>query len=287
MLLLFWNTRDKFRTGKLTSVYWYYDKIQSPWCFCSTSGGMDFIKPWYGSKGYCSHILTNVPVSCVTLFDEKIIFGTLGSGIYAVNYSIVRDNGCYDTNLSTKMYEFITTESGISSNNIVSIDANSNFLGVVTYSGLDWIKRDSDSIVNYPTTSGRDVVIGIDGSTFFADGSSLKIKYGQPTDYTIWDFEYTFSGSINKLRVNNNCVFVGTEYGAYVVNPDSNVPICKMFNLGNNIVSIAIEQDSNCDWGHLFTATSDYVYFNNLKLYTTYSGVFVKDEIVDIEFPRL
>jgi hypothetical protein len=243
-------------------------------CLCTGESGFLTFNPCLDSDSrVCSQALLNIPCTAIDLYGDNIVIGTAASGIKAVPWVDVINFGCDVDNpadITSDVSDLYTTADGLLSDSIYNINAKGSYIAVVTSGGLSWQK--DAGFINYATTSGNDVFVDFDGSTYLADGKSLRIKYGEPENFDAWDGVLEFVNEINTVFVESDehgdsrAIFVGTEDGSYIIdghNTESRIGIT--VSGSQNVVRVVSEAYSSFIKGHLFLASSNALNVYNIK----------------------
>lgn len=272
MLLLFWGTTGLLSTGYPNNLSWRHSTGYPPRYLCSAETGLSIINPFHpeGVSPECSYAILDKTCVSSDVYDGNIVIGTASGGLYKVDWDYVIGKGCDINNpydFSSDIEGF-TTFSGLLSNEIIEVEANGDYLGIVTSSGFCYGRAGESEYINYVTESGKDCFVRADNHVYFAEGNRILSK-GSPGDFSSWDQEYNLSYEINDIWVASkegvDTIFVGTEGGPYVIQGANTYDYSTVVSGSKNIVSVAVEYDSNYNWGHLFTAASGMVNIINLK----------------------
>jgi hypothetical protein len=266
MLLLFWHPQGS-AAGTISNMRWLHTIPNAPSrCLGGADAGISIFNPNLlhpDNLQECAYISTSVPITATCFLNEEILGGA-SLGVYAVPWSAIGNSCAVEnpTDATASTYLKYTTASGILSNNVKHIDSYGNYLGIVTDEGLSW--KLGDSFINFATTSGKEVFIDAGPTTYLADGSTIRIKYGEPLSFATWDVEIDLGVEINGLWVNRETAFVATVSGLATIHGGA---VYQYTNLSGtlDISSVRTEIDSSISWGHAFTLSSECVNVINLK----------------------
>ena len=181
-----------------------------------------------------------------------------------------------------------TTFSGLLSQNIIGVEANAGYLGVVTGSGFCYGRAGEENFLTYVTSSGKACFVCAESDApYFAEGSRV-LYAGNPSSFAVWDREYTLNAGVNDIWVTEkdgiDTLFVATESGVAVFERGQE------FHYGNsNYSQIKAEVGATINAGHIFAVsaqTVDIINMRNKELENsiTYSGGIV---VVALENKRL
>lgn len=271
MLLLFWNVTESI-IGIPTNIRWYHQPGYPPRCICGAESGFSVINPYFASaaNSECSYAVMGKKCNGTDVYINDIVIGTESDGLYKIDLDTVKTKSYSIDNpedLISYVEEF-TTFSGLLSNEILAVEANGEYLGIVTSSGFCYGRAGEANYLNYVTESGKDCFVRSDNYVYLAEGNRI-LHRGSPTDFTSWDGEYNLDYDINDIWVTTSygvdTLFVGTEGGPYVIRGGDIFDYTTIISGSKNIISLATEYDSKYDWGHLFTASSGVVNIINLK----------------------
>jgi len=271
MLLLFWGAAGLL-TGYPINLCWRHSTGYPPRYLCSAEMGLSIINPFHpeGVSPECSYALLEKKCIDSDVYDGNVIIGTEENGLYKIGWDYVIGKGCDVNNpydFSSDIENF-TTFSGLLASGIIAVEANGDYLGIVTSSGFCYGKQGETNYITYVTESGKDCFVKADDYVFLAEGNRILAK-NSPTDFVTWDQEYNFEYDINDIWVNSkegvDTIFVGTEGGPYVIQGTSTFDYSTVVSGSKNVISVAVEYDSNYNWGHLFTSASGIVNIINLK----------------------
>jgi hypothetical protein len=275
MLLLFWKALG-LAVGEVSHIRWYHNVDYPPRYLCGAELGLTIINPYLHLDGIfpeCSFFMTPSKVTSSCVFDGDVIAGTLNNGTYTLSWDKVKQAQCpimSPVNLSSQAYQSYTTLSGLPSDNITAVDSLDSYLGILTSSGLYWKKSGTEDYLTCLTTEGRDVFISPGPTLYLAESNQLRIKYGEPVDFSSWDVTIPYTDTqLNKMFVNTyqgiDTVFLATTSGLDVRNGSDLVNYYNVISGTKNLLSVAVEYDSRIDWGHAFVASSGGVNVVNLK----------------------
>jgi hypothetical protein len=199
------------------------------------------------------------------VYLDELIIGTLDSGLLKINWNSVKANGCpiaEPVDLSG-IVETFSTFGGLLSNNIISIEANNDYLGVVTAAGFCYGKLGKDYFSTYLTESGKDCFVCQDGRIFLAEGNRV-LEQSPPVGTVSWEREYNFEFEINDIWVTQKgeipTLYVATQSGISIVESDQS------FYYGSeNYSQIKAEVGTTINHGHVFAVCSGVVDIINMQ----------------------
>lgn len=290
MLIFFWQRKLGLGSGDPLLVRWHHSADCPPRCLFGATAGFSVINPFLYNvdSRECSWALfDDDSCNAIDVHGTEVLAGSESSGIFKlpvhnINFCDVAN----PTNLTDALEQSYTMASGLLSNSIIAIESQYPYLGIVTSSGLCWNKNEGP-FVTYTTESGKDVFISPGPRTYLADGNTLRVKSGEPSDFSSWDSEWDFGKTINDIWVTSqegtDTVFLGTVSGAYAIRNTDIYDFSSVISGSLDIESIAVEHDSSYSWGHLFTMSSGAINVINLKhkqleQAITYSGSLVAFE---------
>lgn len=290
MLLLFWNVYGLESIGFINNLKWFHSGDHPPRCFATGDLGVSVLNPYMAyEKKECSYFTVDQKCVDADVFKGNVIFGTEGGGLYKTSWSGVRNSMCdveSPTDLSTNVETF-TEFTGLLSQDIISVEANNDYLGVVTGSGLSYAVHGDSVYVNFTSTSGKSAFVTQDGSVFFAEGDRVLYKNTPAGSLTPWDSIYYLGAEVNDIWVsetgNLKTLFVATESGVHTFWESSS------YSYGDaNYSTVKAELGSTINQGHIFALTDSRVDIINMRLKElensiTYSGI----PVVIIENKRL
>ena len=220
MLLLFWKVTG-IEVGIIKNIRWYHDSTYAPRYLCGAEQGLTVINPYvHVDIPECSYFKTPAEVKGSCVFENSVLAGT-PSGVYQISWNTIKQYSCDVNNppdLSDQSSLSYTTASGLLSNSIIALDSLGPYLGIVTSSGLYWKKSGTGTHLNCPTVDGQDIFISSGPTIYFAEHNQLRVKYGEPTDFSSWDRTISYPNQqINKIFVNTwqgqDVIFVATTSG--------------------------------------------------------------------------
>lgn len=277
MLLLFWGGTEGFNGFSLTpgipyNIRWYHSTGYPPRCICGTASGISIINPYYPQSlnMECSYALINKKCTGTDVYNNDLVIGTELDGLFKTDWATIKSKSMdigEAQDLTSFVQEF-TTFSGLLSNEIIAVEANGDYLGIVTSSGFCYGRPGEAEYLNYVTQSGKDCYVRSDNYVYFAEGNRILCKES-PGNFTTWEGEYNFPYDINDIWVTSkddtDTIFVGTEGGPYVVRGNDTYDYTDIVVGSKNIISVSAEYDSTYNWGHLFTAAEGIINIINLK----------------------
>lgn len=293
MLLLFWRQLG-LGSGEALGVRWYHSTACPPRCLFNATDGFSIINPFFSGveSSECSWVIVGESCNAIDVQNDYVLAGFESTGIYRFPVSAMLEcNVESPADLSDLLEQSYTTSSGLLSNEIIAIEAQGDYLGVVTSSGLCWNKSEG-SFVTYTTTSGRDVFISPYPNTYLAEGEDLKMKQGEVADFLTWDREWNLGREIRDIWVNTHegadTVFVATASGAVMIRGDDLYDFSSTISGSLDLHTVAVEHDSHYDWGHLFTASLGEVNIINLTHKTLENTIsYAPSGIVAFETQRI
>lgn len=213
----------------------------------------------------CSYAYLNKVCVSADIFDNKLLFGTAADGLFYLDWTATKAVGCDIENPTdiTGSIETFSDFSGLLSNNILKIEANNGFLGVLTDSGFSYGKHGEPAYINYITESGKDCFVCKADFVYVAEGNRIVAK-ATPTDFTAWDTEYNLDQEVNDIWVVEkdgiNTLFVATQSGVVVFEKDAS------FSYGSrNYSQIKAEVGTTINQGHIFAVSSNTVDIINMR----------------------
>lgn len=289
MLLLFWKSLG-LTIGLPSDIKWYHSTGYPPRCLVPGELGLSVVNPFLLHDSVeCSYVLLNEQCNTADVYGGDLLIGTNSYGIKSVDWSVVESADCLvqgPANLYGSVGTF-TTFSGLLSQNIISIEANNEYLGVVTGSGLCYGKQGQPDYYTFSTESGKACYVCQTDMVYLAEGDRVLAK-DSPVDFSAWDREYNLEAEVNDIWVTEkggiNTLFVATESGVVVFERDQE------FLYGDsNYSQIKAEVGTTINQGHVFAVsdqTVDIINMRNKELENslTYSGGIV---VVAIENKRL
>jgi hypothetical protein len=277
MLLLFWKALG-LNTGSPLDVKWYHTSGWPPRCLVGCDSGLSITNPYMSqTHSECSYAYINKRCVSSDVYDGKIILGTESDGLYYLD--LMQTMYSTNTNIPPDLASEVETFSdfsGLLSNNILKIEANNDYLGILTADGFSYGKKGTSDFINFSTTSGKDCFVCKSDYVYVAEGNRVFAK-NAPTDFVTWDRDYTLDQEINDIWVVEkdgiNTLFVATENGLSIFEKD------EIFQYGSkNYSQIKAEVGTTINQGHVFAVASNTVDIINMRTKslessTTYSGV--------------
>lgn len=302
MLLLFWKQED-LKSGYARATRWYHPNNSAPRLLVATTSGFDVYCPYFENCCSCFGY-RGIESTAIDIYDDKLIIGTIGSGIYCVPWGDLESLGlCNSLSYEGSYYSF----GQLAGNNVSHLATQSNYLGVITNSGFEYWSNTVSGFILYPTTNGKSAFITSDESSFnskiyFAEGSNLKVS-NNPWNHTCSGWSYTYSGlGIGTLKgvwveetAYNNIFVVGTGGTVYIQERDMNkstniYDFTSVISGSTNLISVTAEADAQLNNGHYFTLSADGVNIINLQIYNSIDSNNIEfqpiSDLVDIEFTR-
>ena len=270
MLLLFWN--QTLTIGTPSNIRWYHSSGYPPRCVVGAERGFSVINPYYSSdlELECVYALLNKKCTSTDVYDNNIVVGTATDGLLKTDWDYIKNITCNPdspVDISLEVDSF-TTFSGLLSDEIIALEANGDYLAVLTSTGLCLGKSGNEFYISYLTSSGADCFVKNNGCTYLAEGNRILVKEN-PEDFYSWDNEYNLPYNINDLWVSSNeskdTLFVATENGAYIIKDNNIYDFTPVISGSKDILSIAVDYDAHYNWGHFFTISSDTLNIINLK----------------------
>jgi hypothetical protein len=289
MLLLFWRPTGGI-VGYVSDIRWMHLSGYPPRCVISADGGVATINPYMKHPdNLVECAFSSTPSSVVrSCYYQSEIVSASNAGVLATPWSELVSE-CDVTNpkdVSGSTYTKYNTVSGLLSENVIDIDAYGDYLAMLTDQGLSWKKEGTDTFVNCLTTSGKSVYVN-DQATYLADGSTIRVKRGEPVSFDSWDSEYDLGSDISRIWVNRGTIFASTSDGLYV-RYDDEVYHYTALSGSLNLSSVSVEYDSSFSWGHAFTISDDCVNIINLKDKTIENSISYTNRVVlAVDYPRL
>jgi hypothetical protein len=261
MLLLFWRSLG-LMCGNPNDIRWYHDPSYVPRCFVTGEYGLSVINPFmnYTAKE-CGYVLLDSNCTSVEFFNDNLILGTTTSGLYQLNWSLIKNNcnsveNPYDFSNSMELF---TTFSGLLAQEIKTMASSDTKLAVVTPSGLSIGTLGSVNWVNYLTTSGAAAAFG--ENIYFAEGNTLNVSSNFPT----WNATYEFNYAINELWCTTqdgvDTLFMATESGVVVKENEE----FYYFNTTSGIKRARPEVGTTMNQGHVFAMISGTLNVYNMR----------------------
>lgn len=281
MLLLFWNALDLLNAGPITSLSWYHTSDSPPRCLVTGEYGISVVNPYLNYEyKECSYALVDQECVDADIYQGSLVFGALSGGLFQIPWSYVQSQLCdvgNPKNMTTQVGEF-TTFSGLLSETIIAIEANNDYIGIVTGSGLCYGKQGQTDFYTFSTESGKACYVCQDDMVYLAEGNRVLAK-NSPADFSSWDREYNFGSEVNDVWVTEkdgiDTLFVATESGVQVVCGSS------METYGaSNYSQVKAEVGTTFNKGHVFAVANNSVDIFNLQhkeleQSITYSGMVV------------
>lgn len=281
MLLLFWGGVAEFLIGHPSSVKWYHSTGYAPRCLVTAISGSSAVNPFLydtSASNECVYGIFDHPCTSADVYSDHWVVGTTGAGLFQIDWPTAFAYGCpiYEPANISGLVETFDMFSGLLSENIISIEANHDYLGVVTDAGLCYGKAGQPGFINYVTESGTDCFVCEDDHVYLAEGNRVLEK-DSPTDFGSWDATYNLATGINDIWVTTkdgvNTLYVATQSGIAVFERDQN------FYYGSeNYSQIKAEVGTSINHGHIFAVCSGVVDIINmqhkqLENTITYSGI--------------
>jgi hypothetical protein len=273
MLLLFWKL-EGISVGPINSLRWHHKPGYPPRYFGSGDAGLTIINPYLKNPDLvseCSFALTSTKSTCSCWFDNQVLVGTQDQ-VYSIPWNAITSQACnieLPVDLSGSVQNSFSTASGLPSDSILQMDSCGDYLSILTSAGLYWKKSGTESFLTCLTNSGVDTFISEANNLYLAEGQSVRIKYGEPTDLSSWDDSFSVSSPINRIWVTTHqgqdVLFIATTSGL-IVKENANVYDYSSVISGSlDIKVVSVEYDSHYNWGHAFTASASGVNIINLK----------------------
>jgi hypothetical protein len=280
MLLLFWKSLG-FIAGTPISLKWYHSPGYPPRCIIAGTDGTSVANPFLretATTNECSFAAFGHQCNSADVYGGDLIMGTEDAGLYKLPWSSVTQETCNvlaPRNLSSLAETFVDFN-GLLSGRVISVEANDDYLGVVTDTGFCYGKAGNADFTTYSTTSGKDCFVCQNGTAYLAEGDRVLAK-NSPTDFITWETEYNLGRDINDIwvveRDGIDTVFIATVSGLAVLEQGQE------FYYGDKDYSqIKAEAGSSFDRGHVFAVSSGTVDVINLQHQqlentVTYSGL--------------
>jgi hypothetical protein len=228
--------------------------------------GLSIMNPYivHESKE-CAYAVLEDQCNTADVYQDQVIIGTKTNGLFSLSWNTVKAAGCavdYPQDLTASIGTF-TTFSGLLSQNIIAMEANGDYLGVVTSSGFCYGKTGEGSFLAYLTESGKDCYVCPDGSAFLAEGNRV-LEQASPVDLVTWDREYNPGAEVNDIWVVQkdgiNTLFAATESGIAVFEKDEE------FYFGDlDYSQIKAEVGTTINHGHVFAVRSQAIDIINMQ----------------------
>jgi hypothetical protein len=260
-----------------------------------------------------AHILYDGYFTSVYGNDDKVFFGTNNYGVKYINKTCVSGSIDSPYSLSTCLLDYLSSPD-ITSNKIRYIHCNNDYIGIVTNSGIDFVKLNPQINISSTTvTSGNKCFVTSNGNLYYTlsgtNGYSINKINICLCDWSIPDVVYNSfdNKQINDIFITedtssnntNNTVFAATNSGVYVVDEESS-QIRNDYVLisgSENVIAIWADEDSGLYSGKFYAASNNVlnvVDIDNNELYDWYSQSHVgranesldSNDIVDINVLR-
>jgi hypothetical protein len=267
MLLLFWKALG-FLAGLPISIKWYHSPSYPPRCIIAGPEGASVANPFLyetATTNECAFATFGHQCNCADVYSGNLVLGTEDAGLYKLPWTSIIQESCnvlVPRNLSSLAETFVDFN-GLLSNRVISIEANNEYLGVVTDAGFCYGKSGDADFITYSTESGKDCFVCQNGTAYFAEGDRILAK-GAPTDFTTWETEYNLGKDINDIwvveRDGIDTVFIATVSGLAVIEQGQ-----EFYYGDKNYSQIKAEVGSSFNHGHVFAVSSGTVDIINLQ----------------------